>query len=117
MYVSLVTMSKVIRRFAKAWKYEQAVQAFKIVDRFGVNMDIRSLNILVDALVKGDSAETARESFLSFKDKIGFNLESFNIFIHGRVMEEKDFRGGEYTLEEIKKNVVQSYFCIELVRS
>lgn len=82
-YVSLVTMSKVIRRLAKARKHEHAIEAFKAMDRFGIDKDIESLNLLMDALVKGDSVESAREAFLAFKEEKGFNLESFNILIHG----------------------------------
>lgn len=113
-YVSLVTVSKVIRRLAKARKYEHAVEAFKAMDRFGVDMDIDSLNLLMDALVKGDSVESSQEAFLAFKEEIGFNLESFNILIHGfckcRKLDE-----ARMVMEEMKKKGLRpdsvSYTC------
>ncbi|KAK4799420.1 hypothetical protein SAY86_024785 [Trapa natans] len=114
-YVSLVTMSKVIRRLAKARKYKCAIEAFKTMDHFGIDKDIKSLNILMDALVKGDSVESARETFLAFKEEIGFNLESFNVLIHGfckcRKLEE-----ARTIMEEMKKDGLKpdafSYTCL-----
>ncbi|XP_031375967.1 pentatricopeptide repeat-containing protein At3g22670, mitochondrial-like [Punica granatum] len=103
-YVSFVTMSKIIRRLAKAKKFEDAIEAFKGMNRFGVSKDIKSLNVLMDAMVKGDSVESAEEAFSAFKDEVGLSSESFNILIHGfckcrklddarRVMEEMEKHG------------------------
>ncbi|XP_042944494.1 pentatricopeptide repeat-containing protein At3g22670, mitochondrial [Carya illinoinensis] len=82
-YVTLVTMSKVMRRLARAGRYNEAVEAFRNMVRFGVNKDTTAMDVLMDALAKENSVEHARDVFLEFKDAIPVNSQSFNILIHG----------------------------------
>ncbi|KAF5738653.1 pentatricopeptide repeat-containing protein [Tripterygium wilfordii] len=82
-YVTLVTMTQVMRRLARAGRYEEAIEAFKGLEQFGVEKDINALNVLLDALVKENSVEHAYEVFLEFKDLTPLNLRTFNILIHG----------------------------------
>ncbi|XP_009769561.1 pentatricopeptide repeat-containing protein At3g22670, mitochondrial-like [Nicotiana sylvestris] len=51
-YVSLNTMIKIMRRLAKAGKYEDAIEAFKRMKEFGVQKNTSGMNALIDALVK-----------------------------------------------------------------
>ncbi|KAL2349465.1 hypothetical protein Fmac_003465 [Flemingia macrophylla] len=82
-YVTLDTMTKVIRRLAKAGKHEDAIQAFRRMEEFGVKKDTAALNVLMDALVKGDSVEHAHKVFLEFKRWIPLSSHSFNVLMHG----------------------------------
>ncbi|CAI0465860.1 unnamed protein product [Linum tenue] len=82
-YVSLNTMAKVIRRFARARMYENACEAFGKMESFGVARDVAALNILMDALVKECSVESAQSVFLKFKDLIPPDSNTYRILIHG----------------------------------
>ncbi|KAK7253151.1 hypothetical protein RIF29_37626 [Crotalaria pallida] len=82
-YLTLGTMVKVMRRLSKNRKHEEAIEAFRGLEDFGVDKDTKALNLLMDALVKGDSIEHAQNVFLEFKTSISLNSYSFNILIHG----------------------------------
>ncbi|XP_020230100.1 pentatricopeptide repeat-containing protein At3g22670, mitochondrial [Cajanus cajan] len=82
-YVTFDTMAKVIRRFAKARKHKDAIHAFRRMEEFGVKKDTAALNMLMDALVKGDSVEDADSVFLEFKSWIPLSSHSFNVLMHG----------------------------------
>ncbi|KDP25975.1 hypothetical protein JCGZ_22705 [Jatropha curcas] len=117
-YVSLFTMSKVMRRLARAGKYEDAVDAFRGIEKYGVSKDLKALNIVMDTLVKEGSVEYAYSVFMEFKDCIPVDLSSFNILIHGYCKARK-LEDAKETMNEMEKhgfhpNVV-SYTCfIEL---
>ncbi|XP_057959674.1 pentatricopeptide repeat-containing protein At3g22670, mitochondrial [Malania oleifera] len=81
--VSLVTMSKIMRRLAKAGRWADAVDAFRRTEAFGVSGDVSAMNVLMDALVKEQSVERAHDVFLEFKNQIGPDIHTFNILIHG----------------------------------
>ncbi|ESW29101.1 hypothetical protein PHAVU_002G043300 [Phaseolus vulgaris] len=82
-YVTLDTMTKVIRRLAKARKHEDAIEAFRRMGEFGVEKDTAALNVLIDALVKGNSVEHAHKVVLEFKSSIPLSSHSFNVLMHG----------------------------------
>lgn len=82
-YVSLETMSKVIRRLARAGRYQEAIEAFRRMEKYGVGKDTAAMNVLMDALVKEGSVEDAHNVFEELKGSIPFNLTSFNVLIHG----------------------------------
>lgn len=82
-YVTLDTISKIMRRLAKAGKYEDAVEAFRKMELFGVQRDLTSMNLLMDALVKERSVEHAEGLFLEFMELIPPNLQTYNVLIHG----------------------------------
>lgn len=105
-YVSLETMSKVIRRLARAGKYQEAIEAFKRIEKYGVSKDTAAMNVLMGALVKEGSVEDAHNVFEELKGSIPFNLTSFNVLIHGyckakkldeawKIMEEVEKHGFE----------------------
>ncbi|PQQ06051.1 pentatricopeptide repeat-containing protein [Prunus yedoensis var. nudiflora] len=82
-YVTLDTMSKVMRRLARAGRYKEAIDAFRGITQFGVSKDVLSLNTLMGALVKERSVEHAHEVFLEFNESIPLNSQTFNVLIHG----------------------------------
>ncbi|XP_021720033.1 pentatricopeptide repeat-containing protein At3g22670, mitochondrial-like [Chenopodium quinoa] len=81
--VSIVTMSRVMRRLSKAGKYDDAVETFKKFEHYGMIKDTTALHIIMDTLVKEKNVERAQEVFLEFKDEIALNCRTFNILIHG----------------------------------
>ncbi|XP_031094480.1 pentatricopeptide repeat-containing protein At3g22670, mitochondrial-like [Ipomoea triloba] len=82
-YVTLDTVTLVIRRLAKAGYYEDAVEAMSRMEQFGIPKDTSMVNILIDALVKGGSVERAYDVYLEEKVHIAPNLRTFNMLIHG----------------------------------
>jgi pentatricopeptide repeat protein len=113
-YVTLVTMSKVMRRLAKAGRYKEAVEAFRNIVRFGVSKDIRAMNVLMDALVKENSVEHAHDVFLEFKNVIPLNSHSLNVLIHGWCKARK-LDHAKKAMEDMEKHGFQpdvsSYTC------
>ncbi|KAF4363361.1 hypothetical protein G4B88_002108 [Cannabis sativa] len=126
-YISLVTMAKVIRRVARAHLYEEAIAAFKGMERLGISKDVSGLNILLDKLVKENSVEHAQEVFLEFRDCEDHKFQHFirkfdtarkvmedmekngyqpNAFTYTCFVEsycrEKDFRNVDAILDEMK---------------
>ncbi|PSR92746.1 Pentatricopeptide repeat-containing protein [Actinidia chinensis var. chinensis] len=117
-YISLIMMTKVFRRLAKAQRYNDAIEAFRKIERFGVNKDVLGMNALMDALMKENSVEHAQDVYLEFKNDIPPNSHTFNVLIHGwcKVRQAEKARD---TMEEMEKHGflpdVISYTCfIEL---
>ncbi|CAJ1926082.1 unnamed protein product [Sphenostylis stenocarpa] len=102
-YVTLDTMAKVIRRLAKARKHEDAIEAFRRVEEFGVKKDTAALNVLMDALVKGDSVEHAHKVVLEFKSRIPLSSHSFNILMHGWC-KVRNFDNARKAMEDMKEH-------------
>lgn len=99
--VSLNTMAKAMRRFTGAGEWEDAVRTFDELEKFGLEKNTESMNLLLDTLCKENKVLQAREIFLRLKSHILPNAHTFNIFIHGwckinRVEE------AHWTVEEMK---------------
>ncbi|KAJ8765828.1 hypothetical protein K2173_015744 [Erythroxylum novogranatense] len=101
-HVSLVTMTKVMRRLAKAGNYDDAIEAFRGMEMFGVTKDIGALNLLMDALVKERSVEHAHLVALEFESSIPLNSDSYNILIHG-YCKARLFVEARRTMDEMQK--------------
>ncbi|XP_038883948.1 pentatricopeptide repeat-containing protein At3g22670, mitochondrial [Benincasa hispida] len=102
-YVSLETMSKVMRRLARAGRYQEAIEAFRRIEKYGVSTDTTAMNVLMDALVKAGSVEDAHNVFEELKGSIAFNLTSFNVLIHGYCKAKKLDEAWKI-MEEVEKN-------------
>lgn len=121
-FVTLNTISKVMRRLAGAGKWEDAVKTFDDLGNFNLEKNTESMNLLLDTLCKANKVEQAREIFLELKSHILPNANTFNIFIHGwckvnRVDE------AHWTIQEMKgygfrpcvisySTIIQSY-CLQ----
>lgn len=81
--VSLNTVAKVMRRFAGAGLWEDAVRTFDELEHLGLGKNTETMNILLDTLCKEGKVERAREIFLALKPYVSPNPHTFNIFIHG----------------------------------
>lgn len=81
--VSLNTVGKVMRRFAGAGQWEDAVRTFDELGNFGLKKNTESMNLLLDTLCKEYRVEQARAVFLELKSYIAPDAHTFNIFIHG----------------------------------
>lgn len=102
-YVTLVTMTKVMRRISKAHRYEEAIEAFRRMEQFGVNKDVAALNTLMDTLVKEQSVELAQNAYTEFKNHISPNLHTFNILIHGWC-KARQLEKAQVTIEEMREH-------------
>ncbi|KAH6801340.1 hypothetical protein C2S52_001804 [Perilla frutescens var. hirtella] len=101
-YVTSKTMTKVVRRIARARKYDDAIEAVDKMTLFGVEKDITAMNMLMDSLVKQGSVEHAERVFFDFKDHISPNSQTYNVLVHGwckiRQMDK-----AKATIDEMKK--------------
>ncbi|XP_044498279.1 pentatricopeptide repeat-containing protein At3g22670, mitochondrial [Mangifera indica] len=113
-YITLDTMSKVMRRLARRGKHEEAIEAFRAFERYGLKKETKAMNILMDALAKENNVEHAYKVFLEFKGCIPLDSYTFNVLIHGWCKARK-LEDAERTMDEMQKhgfvpNVV-SYTC------
>lgn len=81
--ISLNTIGKIMRRFAGAGMWEDAVRIFDQLENYGLEKNTETMNILLDTLCKERKVEQARSIFLDLKSHITPNANTFNIFIHG----------------------------------
>ncbi|XP_060214131.1 pentatricopeptide repeat-containing protein At3g04130, mitochondrial isoform X2 [Lycium barbarum] len=81
--ISLNTIAKVMRRFAGAGEWKEAVRTFDELGKFGLEKNTESMNLLLDTLCKENRVQQAREIFYELKLHIPPNANTFNIFIHG----------------------------------
>ncbi|CAI9093270.1 OLC1v1028735C1 [Oldenlandia corymbosa var. corymbosa] len=81
--VSLNTIAKVMRRFAGAGQWKDAILIFDELEKFGLKKNTESMNLLLDTLCKAKKVEQARDIFLKLKSHMPPNEHTFNIFIHG----------------------------------
>ncbi|KAH9603710.1 hypothetical protein KSS87_007461, partial [Heliosperma pusillum] len=98
--VSVDTVTKMMRRFAGARQWRDAVRTFDELRTFGLEKNTETMNLLLDTLCKENQVEMARVIFMELKSHISPNLHTFNIFIHGwckiKRVEEAD-----WTLQEM----------------
>ena len=119
--VTLNTVAKVMRRFAGAGKWEDAVRTFDELGTFGLEKNTESMNLLLDTLCKENKVQQAREIFLELKSHISPDAYTFNIFIHGWC-KVKRVDEAYWTIEEMKghgcrpgvisySTIIQFYCC------
>ncbi|KAM3325085.1 pentatricopeptide repeat-containing protein, mitochondrial [Capsicum chacoense] len=99
--VSLNTVAKVMRRFVGAREWKEAVRTFDELEKFGLEKNTESMNLLLDALCKGNRVQQARELFC--KSHIPANANTFNIFIHGWCKVNR-VEEAYWTIQEMKGN-------------
>ncbi|KAK4716027.1 hypothetical protein R3W88_014365 [Solanum pinnatisectum] len=63
--ISLNTITKVMRRFAGAREWKEAVRVFDELGKFGLEKNTESMNLLLDTLCKENRVQQAREIFSS----------------------------------------------------
>ncbi|MED6212735.1 hypothetical protein PIB30_086454 [Stylosanthes scabra] len=99
--VTLNTIAKVMRRFAGAGQWEDAVRIFDDLQDLGLEKNTESMNLLLDTLCKEEFVEQGREIFLELKPHIAPDAYTFNILIHGwckvRRLDE-----AQWTIQEMK---------------
>ncbi|KAJ4722508.1 putative Pentatricopeptide repeat-containing protein [Melia azedarach] len=102
-YVTLTTMSKVMRRLARGGRYDDAVETFRDLERYDVKKDAMAMHILMDVLAKENSVEHAYKVFLEFKGRVPLSSQTFNVLIHGWCKARK-LEDAQKTLDEMKKH-------------
>ncbi|KAI3459410.1 hypothetical protein Pfo_016073 [Paulownia fortunei] len=102
-YVTLDTMTKIMRRLSKAGKYEDAIEAFETMELFGVDKDITAMNRLMDALVKHGSVEHAERVYFEFKEHIPPSSRTYNVLVHGWC-KIRQIDKAKKTIDDMKKH-------------
>lgn len=82
-HVTFRTMTKVMRRLAKACQYNDVIETFRSMDRFQLQKNVVVLNVVVDLLAKERSVELAQDVYIEFRNQITPNLLTYNILLRG----------------------------------
>ncbi|KMT07543.1 hypothetical protein BVRB_6g151540 [Beta vulgaris subsp. vulgaris] len=99
--VTLKTLAKVMRRFAGARRWKDAVRTFDELGTFCLEKNAKSMNLLLDTLCKERQVEMARAIFSELKSHIRPTVHTFTIFIHGWC-KIKRVEEAYWTLQEMK---------------
>ncbi|GKV50987.1 hypothetical protein SLEP1_g57665 [Rubroshorea leprosula] len=108
-YVTLATMSKVMRRLVKATGYSDAIAAFRLIENFGVRQDGEVIAVLMAALVKGnalDRVDHAYQVFIDFKELILLTSICFDILLNG-FCKAKKLEDARKIMDEMEKHGYQ----------
>lgn len=99
--VTVNTVGKVMRRFAGAGKWKDAVRIFDGLGSFGLQKNTESMNLLLDTLCKENKVEVAREIYVELKSNISPNAHTFNIFVYGWCKVNR-VEEAHWTIQEMK---------------
>ncbi|XP_044466790.1 pentatricopeptide repeat-containing protein At3g04130, mitochondrial-like isoform X2 [Mangifera indica] len=100
-YITNNTIAKVMRRFAGAGQWEDAVKTFDQLGSFGLEKNTKTMNLLLDTLCKEYKVEQARAIFLELKSHISPDAHTFNIFINGWCKVNR-VEEAHWTIQEMK---------------
>ncbi|KAL3578138.1 hypothetical protein D5086_019642 [Populus alba] len=101
-YVSLVTMGKVMKRLVRDGKYNEAIDAFRGLERFGLSKSTEAMNVLMDILARNGRVEDARAVALEFEDCLTLDYRSYNILSSG-YCKARMFNDARKTMEEMEE--------------
>ncbi|KAL1803957.1 hypothetical protein DCAR_0935640 [Daucus carota subsp. sativus] len=82
-HVTFDTLTKVMRRLAKACKYSDVIEAFRNMDQFQLKRDVVTLNVLIDILAKEGTVELAQDMYNEFRNQITPDRVTYNVLIRG----------------------------------
>ncbi|KAJ6981682.1 pentatricopeptide repeat-containing protein [Populus alba x Populus x berolinensis] len=101
-YVSLVTMGKVMKRLVRDGKYNEAIDAFRGLEKFGLSKSTEAMNVLMDILARNGRVEDARAVALEFEDCLTLDYRSYNILSSG-YCKARMFNDARKTMEEMEE--------------
>ncbi|GFP94482.1 pentatricopeptide repeat-containing protein at3g04130 mitochondrial [Phtheirospermum japonicum] len=121
-FVSLNTISKMMRRFTGAGDWKDAVKTFDELENYGLEKNTESMNVLLDTLCKEKKVEQARSIFLELRPHISPNASTYTIFINGWC-KIKRVEEAQWTFEEMRGNgfrpcvvsysIIIQFYCSE----
>ncbi|KAL0327343.1 UNVERIFIED_CONTAM: Pentatricopeptide repeat-containing protein, mitochondrial [Sesamum angustifolium] len=103
--VSLNTIAKVMRRFAGAGDWRDAVKTFDELENFGLVKNTESMNLLLDTLCKERKVNQAREIFLELKSHIYLRMQTLSIFLSTVGAKINRVEEAQWTIQEMKDMV------------
>ncbi|XP_048134595.1 pentatricopeptide repeat-containing protein At1g71060, mitochondrial [Rhodamnia argentea] len=77
------TFGLISRRYARARKVKEAIDAFERMQKFGLSLDSSDFNRLVDTLCKSRNVVKAQEVFDKRKGRFKLDLKSYSILLEG----------------------------------
>ncbi|KAL3728626.1 hypothetical protein ACJRO7_033242 [Eucalyptus globulus] len=102
--VRLSTVGKVMRRYAGAGLWEEAVEVFDELGDFGLERNTESMNLLLDTLCKERRVEQARAIMLQLKPHVLPDAHTFNIFGWCKINRVDE---AQWTIQEMKGHGVR----------
>ena len=101
--ISLLTITKAMRRLAGARRWNDAIEAFHSIEKFGLKKDTPALNALLDALCKERSVMRARDIFFELREFVLPDATTFNILVHGWCKARK-LEEARWTMEDMRSS-------------
>lgn len=94
------TFALITRRYARARKVKEAVEAFEKMEKFGMKLEVSDFNRLIDTLSKSRNVEKAQEVFDKMKKRRFVpDIKSYTILLEGWGQEQNLLRLNEVCRE------------------
>ncbi|XP_059649586.1 pentatricopeptide repeat-containing protein At1g71060, mitochondrial [Cornus florida] len=94
--LSKETIALIIRRYARARKIKEAIEAFERMEKFGMKPELSDYNRLIDTLSKSRHVERAQQVFDKWKNrKFTPDIKSYTILLEGWGQEQNLLRLNE----------------------
>ncbi|XP_050272246.1 pentatricopeptide repeat-containing protein At1g71060, mitochondrial-like [Quercus robur] len=94
--LSKETFALISRRYARARKVKEAVDAFEKIEKFGMKLEVSDYNRLIDTLSKSRNVEKAQEVFDTMKNRRFVpDIKSYTILLEGWGQEQNLLRLNE----------------------
>ena len=82
--LSKETFTLISRRYSRARKVREAVDAFEKIEKFGMKLEVSDYNRLIDTLSKSKNVEKAQEVFNTMKKRrFVLDIKSYTIMLEG----------------------------------
>ncbi|ONK71202.1 uncharacterized protein A4U43_C04F5930 [Asparagus officinalis] len=77
------TFAIIIRNYARAQKFDEALYAFNVMDKFGIAPDLSSFNSLLSALCKAKNVRKAHQVFDEMSERFEPDSKTYSILLQG----------------------------------
>ncbi|KAB1205666.1 hypothetical protein CJ030_MR7G017838 [Morella rubra] len=90
------TFALIVRRYARARKVKEAIEAFQKMEKFGMKLEASDYNRLIDTLSKSRHVDKAQEVFDKMKKRMFMpDIKSYTILLEGWGQEQNMLRLNE----------------------
>ncbi|XP_038984274.1 pentatricopeptide repeat-containing protein At1g77360, mitochondrial [Phoenix dactylifera] len=81
--LNIETFCVIMRKYARAKKFDEAIYAFNVMDKFGVVPNLAAFNSLLSAFCKSKNVRKAQEIFDKMNDQFAPDAKTYSILLEG----------------------------------
>ncbi|KAG1363364.1 pentatricopeptide repeat-containing protein, mitochondrial [Cocos nucifera] len=81
--LNMETFCVIMRKYARAKKFDEAIYTFNVMDKYGVVPNLAAFNSLLSALCKSKNVRKAQEIFDKMNDRFAPDAKTYSILLEG----------------------------------